>query len=216
MSEWILTGTPRGGQIALVINGPYCGEVFIWSCRGFAAMFGRRTENHWQLGDIDLRTCTARWIDEHGEPASDDALEGASLLSSTGVSISLAEATQLLGLESPEAFVAGSELKSQPKGAEKVGAAKDTSRRAKQAATVAIALDVGADWIDQTRSPLGRRKHLRLCREGVFTSARKQGKQWLVRRAEIDSYIDQNSKHPKTTDVSEIDRDLAALGMGEP
>jgi hypothetical protein len=105
MSEWIVAGTPRGGRVALVVEAPHFGEVFIWSCRGFAAKFGRRTENHWQLGDIDLRTCAAHWIDESGGPANDDALEGASLLSSTGVSISLARATQLLGLESPEAFV---------------------------------------------------------------------------------------------------------------
>jgi len=73
--------------------GPHFGEVFIWSCRGFAAKFGRRTENHWQLGDIDLRICAAHWIDASGGPANGDALDGASLLSSTGVSISLARAT---------------------------------------------------------------------------------------------------------------------------
>jgi hypothetical protein len=105
MSEWIAVGTPRGGRVALVIDAPGFGEMVVCSPRGLSAIFGRRTKHHWQLGDVDLRTCTAHWIDERGEPASDDALEGASLQSSTGVSISLAEAARMLGLESPEAFV---------------------------------------------------------------------------------------------------------------
>jgi hypothetical protein len=106
MTEWILVGSPRGGTVGLVIEAPWFGEAFVWGCGGLAARFGRRMAHHPQLGDIDLRTCTARWVDEHGEPAAPDVLEGAALLSSTGVSISLAQAAQLLGLESPESFVA--------------------------------------------------------------------------------------------------------------
>jgi hypothetical protein len=107
MTEWILVGAPRRGPVGLEISASPYGDVFVWDCRFFAAMFGRRTAHHWQIGDIDLRGCTARWINDHGESAGDDALEGAWLLSSTGVRISLAEAVQLLGVESPESFVAG-------------------------------------------------------------------------------------------------------------
>jgi hypothetical protein len=87
------------------------------------------------------------------------------------------------------------------------------SGRAKKS-TAAAALN-GNDWIDQYDSPLGKRKHMKLCREAVFPSGHKIGKQWLVRRAEIDAYIVQNGKSAKTADGSDIDRELAALGMGE-
>ena len=33
---------------------------------------------------------------------------------------------------------------------------------------IAQMLSAGSDWIDQYASPLGKRKHLRLCREGVL------------------------------------------------
>ncbi len=97
------------------------------------------------------------------------------------------------------------------------GAGKGTDmRRAKRVADVAHALDAGADWIDQYKSPLGKRKHLSLCREGVLPF-RKDGKQRLVRRRDLDAHI---QRHPvpsgKKTDVNEIDRELAALGLGEP
>lgn len=60
----------------------------------------------------------------------------------------------------------------------------------------------GAQWIEQSTSPLGRRKHLRLAREGVFASARKVGRAWFVLKKEIDAYIAQGLR----PDDDEIDQ----------
>jgi hypothetical protein len=87
--------------------------------------------------------------------------------------------------------------------------ATSTKRRVAQA--VAMAIDAGATWLDQYKSPLGKRKHLRLCREGLLPH-RKDGKQRLVRRADIDAYLDRNGTPSKAGDV-DIDRELEALGM---
>lgn len=46
-----------------------------------------------------------------------------------------------------------------------------------------------SDWIDQAHSPLGRRRHLDLVRQGKLP-ARKDGKKMLVRRSDIDRYLD--------------------------
>ena len=43
-------------------------------------------------------------------------------------------------------------------------------------------------WIDQTCSPLGRRLHCALARSGAL-SARKVGRRWLVRGADVSAYI---------------------------
>lgn len=44
-------------------------------------------------------------------------------------------------------------------------------------------------WIPHTEAALGKRKTLALCRRGVFQTARKEGRCWLIRRSELDSYI---------------------------
>jgi hypothetical protein len=46
-----------------------------------------------------------------------------------------------------------------------------------------------SEWIDQNHSPLGRRRHLELVRAGKL-AARKDGKKVLVRRDEINRYLD--------------------------
>ncbi len=87
-------------------------------------------------------------------------------------------------------------------------------RRKAAARAVAIAIDAGADWIDQYSSPLGKRKHLRLCREGVL-ACRQDGKQRLVRRADLDAYLTRTTK-PRAAaneDGDALDRDLADLGL---
>jgi hypothetical protein len=89
------------------------------------------------------------------------------------------------------------------------------SKRKSPARVVAQQIAAGADWIDQYDSPLGKRKHLSLCRGGVLP-CRKNGKQRLVRRADLDAYIMSNAKPPKAADVTDIDRELEALGLGEP
>jgi hypothetical protein len=49
------------------------------------------------------------------------------------------------------------------------------------------------DWIDQKGSPLGRRLHCEAARTGALR-ARKVGKTWLARRADIDAYIEAHGK----------------------
>jgi hypothetical protein len=92
----------------------------------------------------------------------------------------------------------------------RVAPEKPTAR----AETVAMSFAADADWIDQYRSPLGKRKHLRLCRQGVLPHE-KDGYQRLVRRGVIDAYLTRNTKPDKASDVDSIDRELDALGMGE-
>ena len=47
----------------------------------------------------------------------------------------------------------------------------------------------GEDWIDQHASPLGRRRHCELARSDAFP-ARRVGRRWLARRADVDAYIE--------------------------
>lgn len=47
------------------------------------------------------------------------------------------------------------------------------------------------DWVDQASSPLGRKKHLRLARLGVIPS-RKDGRQVLVKRDDLNAYLEKN------------------------
>lgn len=75
------------------------------------------------------------------------------------------------------------------------------------------------DWIDQRSSPLGRRRHVELARAGAFP-AHKEGRRWLVRRAELDAYIGGHRSggvplaagpaNDHATDEAE-DRDMRAL-----
>lgn len=51
------------------------------------------------------------------------------------------------------------------------------------------------NWIDQCRSPLGRRLHCALARDGRL-EARKVGRRWLVRRADVDAFIALHGKRP--------------------
>jgi hypothetical protein len=46
----------------------------------------------------------------------------------------------------------------------------------------------GDEWVDQTRSPLGRKKHLALAKRGVLPAS-KEGKQVLIKRSHIESYL---------------------------
>lgn len=64
-----------------------------------------------------------------------------------------------------------------------------------------------AEWVDQKSSPLGRKKHLRLAREGKFPS-RKEGRQVLVLRSDLNAYIEREGLARGTCnedeDVSDI------------
>ena len=43
-------------------------------------------------------------------------------------------------------------------------------------------------WIDQYSSPLSRRRHVELARQGAFP-AHKEGRRWRALRADVDAYI---------------------------
>lgn len=71
-------------------------------------------------------------------------------------------------------------------------------------------------WLDQTCSPLGRRLHCALARAGTLP-ARKMGRRWLVRRADLDAYILKHGRAaepaaPSTETAGETDEaDVRAL-----
>lgn len=52
------------------------------------------------------------------------------------------------------------------------------------------------EWVSQTESPLGKRRHLELVRAGAFPRAKKDGKRVLVHRADIEAYL---TEHPALT-----------------
>lgn len=51
-----------------------------------------------------------------------------------------------------------------------------------------LSADAREEWIDQTCSPLGRRRHRELARRGAFP-AFLDGRRWRARRADVDAYI---------------------------
>jgi excisionase family DNA binding protein len=71
-------------------------------------------------------------------------------------------------------------------------------------------------WLDQSSSPLGRRLHCALARRGALP-ARKVGRRWLVRRADVDAYIAQpqpvqpESASPERTAEEEQEERIRAL-----
>ena len=46
------------------------------------------------------------------------------------------------------------------------------------------------EWVDQRTSPLGRRRHLEHAKSGTIPATR-DGRRVLMRRADIDAYLDQ-------------------------
>lgn len=76
---------------------------------------------------------------------------------------------------------------------------------------VTAALEEGlseSEWVDQRSSPIGKRKHLELVREGKLV-ARKIGTRVLVRRDDLNRYIEEHGarridRAPEEEDVSDI------------
>ncbi|WP_437731278.1 helix-turn-helix domain-containing protein [Sorangium sp. So ce1335] len=62
----------------------------------------------------------------------------------------------------------------------------------------------GDPWVSQEDSPLGRREHCKLARIGAFP-AWKVGKRWLVRRSELDTYIEAHGAKPKPPEAVPAD-----------
>lgn len=69
-----------------------------------------------------------------------------------------------------------------------------------------------SEWLDQKQSPLGRRRHLELVRAGVLRG-RKEGRKVLVRRADIERYLEGLPLNQKTTDGDEPEDVLREMGL---
>ena len=61
-----------------------------------------------------------------------------------------------------------------------------------------------AELIDQDDSPLGRRRHLELVREGKLRAMR-DGRRVLVRRADIDAYLAEREVAPPPMTDDDVD-----------
>lgn len=70
------------------------------------------------------------------------------------------------------------------------------------------------EWVDQKHSPLGKRRHLELARTGKLPS-KKDGRRVLVRRDDLNAYLE---KHAISRGAREEDEDLddvaAAIARG--
>lgn len=74
---------------------------------------------------------------------------------------------------------------------------------------------VSDEWIDQTSAPIPRKSYLRLVREGKLPG-RKVGKQVLVRRKDLEAFIDTHRPEPRGQEQAtdgDIDEQLAKLGF---
>lgn len=71
------------------------------------------------------------------------------------------------------------------------------------------------DWVDQRRSPLGKRKHLELARSGALPS-RKHGALVLIRRDILNAYIEGNGirRGDETEDVGAVVDTILKAGGG--
>lgn len=69
------------------------------------------------------------------------------------------------------------------------------------------------DWIDQTTSPLGRRRHCELARAEAF-AASKEGRRWRARRADVEAYITA-SRTRRTTDARALALPTNDTGHGD-
>jgi excisionase family DNA binding protein len=69
-----------------------------------------------------------------------------------------------------------------------------------------------SEWVSQHDSPLGRDRHLRLCRKGALRSV-KDGRKRLVRRTDLDAYLLANAVIPtspsREDDVDAMMRTIA-------
>jgi hypothetical protein len=71
------------------------------------------------------------------------------------------------------------------------------------------------DWVDQEQSPIGRRRHCELSRTGKFPSARKVNGHWLVRRRELDAFVEGHAM-ASSSEKSEADEMAEVLAFSAP
>lgn len=72
------------------------------------------------------------------------------------------------------------------------------------------------EWVAQTESPLGRRRHCELAKGGSLPGARFFERKWLVRRRVLDEWIDSHGGTPQPAAQSEVDEDAAILSFKAP
>lgn len=69
------------------------------------------------------------------------------------------------------------------------------------------------ELVDQNGSPLGRRRHLELVREGKLRAVR-EGRRVLVRRSDIDAYLADHEVQPRPMTEDDVDGMVRRI-MGE-
>jgi excisionase family DNA binding protein len=73
----------------------------------------------------------------------------------------------------------------------------------------------GEDWIDQAASPLGRKRHLELARDGLIPSSRV-GRKVLMRRRDIDEFLHRHGPAAQAEERAEVEVAtdvMASLGL---
>lgn len=70
-----------------------------------------------------------------------------------------------------------------------------------------------SEWIDQNSSPLPKWKHLDLVRRGILSGVR-EGRRVLVRRADIDAYLEEHAVAPKPVADDDVGAMIAAIAGG--
>jgi excisionase family DNA binding protein len=72
------------------------------------------------------------------------------------------------------------------------------------------------EWVDQSSVPLSRKTYLRLVREGKLPG-RKVGRRVLVRRTDLEAFIEAHQTEPRAANTTgpddDIDAQLAKLGF---
>lgn len=66
------------------------------------------------------------------------------------------------------------------------------------------------DWIDQSSSPLGRRAHLQAVRDGKLTGRKVAGRV-LVRRSEMDAFIESHRVRIPVSDAASDEQAIADI-----
>lgn len=67
-----------------------------------------------------------------------------------------------------------------------------------------------AEWVDQHHSPLGRRRHCRLVREGKLPGSKVEGHVY-VRRADLDAFLEKHAVVPRAPAVTAEEREKAEV-----
>ena len=63
-----------------------------------------------------------------------------------------------------------------------------------------------SDWVDQHISPLGKRRHLMLFKDGKIRGVR-EGHRVLVRRKDIDDYLESRGEQVRAVEAADDDVD---------